>query len=54
MHAVHFNVLHGKIEYINGKPLGVLLIDTIGNKEEIQKTIDYLKTRAQSVEVIHG
>jgi D-methionine transport system ATP-binding protein len=53
-HAVHFNVLHGKIEYINGKPLGVLLIDTMGDKEEIQKTIDYLKTRAQSVEVIHG
>jgi D-methionine transport system ATP-binding protein len=53
-HAVHFNVLHGKIEYINGKPLGVLLIDTIGDKEEIQKAIDYLKTRAESVEVIHG
>jgi D-methionine transport system ATP-binding protein len=51
---IHFNVLHGKIEYINDKPLGVLLLDTTGDKGEIAKSIDYMKTRTASVEVLHG
>jgi D-methionine transport system ATP-binding protein len=53
-HAVRFNVLHGKIEYINGRPLGVLLLDATGDKEELLKSVEYLKTRTASVEVLHG
>jgi D-methionine transport system ATP-binding protein len=53
-HAVRFNVLHGKIEYINGRPLGVLLLDATGDNEELLKSVEYLKTRTASVEVLHG
>lgn len=50
--GVGINVLHGKIEYINEQPLGVLVINIIGDKGKIQEVLSYLKTRAASVEVL--
>lgn len=51
---VRFNVLHGKIEYINGQPLGVLILEITGEAEEIEQVISYLKTRTALTEVLHG
>jgi D-methionine transport system ATP-binding protein len=51
---VQFNVLHGKIEYIDGQPLGVFLVDAIGESGETACVIDYLKGRTASTEVLNG
>jgi D-methionine transport system ATP-binding protein len=50
--AVGLNVLHGKIEYIGGQPLGIMLLDVTGGSEAVAESIEYLKTRTASVEVI--
>jgi D-methionine transport system ATP-binding protein len=50
--AVSVNVLHGKIEYIGGQPLGVVLLDVTGEREAVAGSIDYLKARTASVQVI--
>ncbi|MBF0594108.1 MAG: methionine ABC transporter ATP-binding protein [Candidatus Omnitrophica bacterium] len=52
--GVGINVLHGKIEYINDQPLGVLILNITGNEQGVGQTIEYLRTRTASVEVIHG
>lgn len=49
--AVKLNILHGKIEYIGGQPLGVLLVNAVGEPEEINKTIAYIESRVDRVEV---
>jgi D-methionine transport system ATP-binding protein len=51
--GVGINVLHGKIEYIDGQPLGVLVLNVIGDEEKINKTIAYLRRRTASVELVH-
>jgi D-methionine transport system ATP-binding protein len=53
---VDINILHGKIEYINEIPLGILIVN-IKNKNErqnIDDIIKYLNTRITSVEVLNG
>ena len=52
--SVGINVLHGKIEYINEQPLGVLILNITGDTQGVGRTIEYLRTRTASVEVIHG
>jgi D-methionine transport system ATP-binding protein len=52
--AVNFNVLHGKIEYIDGQPLGVFLLDVTGETTEIMRVTEYLKSRTAATEVLHG
>jgi D-methionine transport system ATP-binding protein len=51
--GVGINVLHGKIEYIDDQPLGVLILNVIGDEEKINKTMAYLRTRTASVELVH-
>ncbi|ERN52588.1 methionine ABC transporter ATP-binding protein [Alkalihalophilus marmarensis] len=46
------NILHGKIEYIKEVPLGVFIMELIGDQEEIDKVISYLDEKAVGVEVI--
>ena len=41
------SIIHGKIDYIDGKPLGSLLIDIIGDDKEIEKTRAYIEKNAQ-------
>lgn len=41
------SIIHGKIDYIDGKPLGSLLIDIIGDDEEIEKTRAYIEKNAE-------
>ena len=46
------NILHGKIEYIQNTPLGILIIELTGDTSEIQIALDYIKNRTSYVEVI--
>ena len=40
------SIIHGKIDYIDGKPLGSLLIDIIGDDQEIKNTRAYIEKNA--------
>ncbi|WP_110111683.1 methionine ABC transporter ATP-binding protein [Bacillus sp. CGMCC 1.16541] len=46
------NILHGKIEYIQSVPLGVFIMELIGQPDEIEKAIHYLHERTHDLEVI--
>lgn len=49
---VHISVIHGKIDYIGGKPLGSLIINIIGEKEEIAKAKEFIKENSFQTERI--
>lgn len=51
---VKLNILHGKIEYINDQPLGILLVNAIGEQADVDQAIDYIRTKVDQVEVYHG
>ena len=51
-YQVKANILHGKIEYIQNTPLGILIIELTGDTSEIQIALDYIKNRTSYVEVI--
>lgn len=42
---VHFNILHGKIEYISSKPLGILFVNFSGAEKDISNVISELEKR---------
>jgi D-methionine transport system ATP-binding protein len=46
------NILHGKIEYIQGTPLGIFIMELTGNPDEVQRAIEYIKVRTNSLEVV--
>jgi len=48
------NILHGKIEYIDGKPIGILIITVSGKKSEINNIINFFSKNKLDVEVLHG
>ena len=52
-YAVDVNILHGKIEYINDKPFGILIVQLIGAQEELEKSLDYLRKNTYRTEVIN-
>lgn len=52
-YAVDINILHGRIEYINNQPLGVLLININGENNAVENIIHYLKENTAATEVIH-
>lgn len=43
---VDISIIHGKIDYIGGKPLGSLLINVIGEKDEIVKAKKFIRENA--------
>ncbi|MGE6377566.1 methionine ABC transporter ATP-binding protein [Peribacillus muralis] len=51
-YSVKGNILHGKIEYIQDVPLGVLIIELNGEAAEIHSAVTYIKDRSSSVEVL--
>jgi D-methionine transport system ATP-binding protein len=51
---VQGNFLHGTIEYIQEQPLGIFIMELLGQTEDIQKAIAYIETRGAHVEVIHN
>jgi D-methionine transport system ATP-binding protein len=46
------NILHGKIEYIQEMPLGIFVMELIGEPEEIERAINYISQRTNGLEVI--
>jgi len=52
--TVNINIIHGKIEYIAGLPIGILILNLRGKKNEINEVIEYLKKRTAVTEVIYG
>jgi len=51
---VQGNFLHGTIEYIQEQPLGIFIMELLGQTEDIQKAIAYIETRGAHVEVLHN
>jgi D-methionine transport system ATP-binding protein len=49
---VTITILHGKIEYISGKPIGILVIGIDGSELSIEKSIIYLKENVAELELI--
>jgi D-methionine transport system ATP-binding protein len=52
--GVSFNILLGKIEYIDDKPLGILIVEASCGREELDPVIEYLGHRGVAVELIRG
>lgn len=49
------NFLHGSIEYIQEEPLGFFIMELKGEKSEVDKALQYIRSRAAQVEVLnHG
>jgi D-methionine transport system ATP-binding protein len=51
---VEINVLHGRIEYIGGQPLGIFLLHLAGTKPKREQVVAYLKQHTASAEVMHA
>ena len=48
---IRYNILHGKIEYIGGKPLGILYVNIIGDEESVKNAINALREKVEKLEV---
>jgi D-methionine transport system ATP-binding protein len=46
------NILHGKIEYIQETPLGIFIMELIGEEAEVKRAITYIKDRIENLEVV--
>ncbi|WP_054739285.1 methionine ABC transporter ATP-binding protein [Cellulosilyticum ruminicola] len=51
-YEVVLNILHGRIEYITEKPIGVLVVSIIGEAHQIDKALEYIKANTEGIEVI--
>ncbi len=49
---VQANILHGKIEYIQERPLGMFILQLQGEKQERQRALEYLRQATAETEVI--
>lgn len=49
---VDISIIHGKIDYIAGKPIGTLIVNISGDKDEIVKSKAYIKENVISTERI--
>lgn len=50
--GVHLNILHGRIEYIGGNPIGVLVVSLEGDEARVAQALERLRERVARVEVI--
>lgn len=46
---VVLNILHGKIEYIQGKPIGILLVTVEGSPEECNKARQFISENVEEI-----
>ena len=49
---VGINILHGRIEYINGRPLGILVVSLDGSADQIELATSYIESLTSELEVI--
>ena len=52
-YGVDVNILHGKIEYIDDKPFGILIVQLIGRKDNLDNSLDYLSKNTYRTEVLN-
>lgn len=50
---IYINIIHGKIEYISGKPYGLLLVNITGEENEKLLAINYIKENVAEVEEVY-
>ena len=48
-YKVSTNILHGNIEYIQDKPIGILVISINGKDQDVSSAIDYLENTIETV-----
>lgn len=51
---VSVNILHGQITYIQDQPLGTLIVEITGIKEEIDKALAYIRECTSQLEVLQN
>ncbi len=51
---INLNILHGKIEYILGQPIGILVVHLEGDSKNITAAESYLNTRVADLEVLNA
>ncbi|MCM1507692.1 MAG: ATP-binding cassette domain-containing protein [Ruminococcus flavefaciens] len=51
---VRYNIIHGKIEYIDSKPLGILYVNIVGEDKNIKLAVTALKNKTFSTEVVYN
>ena len=49
---VRYNILHGRIEYIGSKPLGILYVNITGEASDVAQAVSKLRESVYSTEVI--
>ena len=55
LYPVRINILHGRIEYIDDRPIGILIVSLEGDTEPLAQTLHHLKTQVAKLEVLrHG
>ena len=52
--GVAFNILVGRIEYIEGKPLGILYVNPVGDSEHVNQALEYMREVVKEVEVVRS
>ncbi|UOY93985.1 methionine ABC transporter ATP-binding protein [Ectobacillus sp. JY-23] len=50
---VQGNILHGKIEYIQETPLGIFVMELIGDASEVRQAIAYITAKTKRLEVMY-
>lgn len=49
---VYANILHGKIEYIGGKPIGAFVVSIFGEERKVAEAIAYIAGRTAQIELL--
>ena len=49
---VVLNILHGKIEYIQQKPIGILVVSIEGTTQAVHKALEYIRENVEEIEVL--
>jgi D-methionine transport system ATP-binding protein len=51
-HQVHINILHGRIEYIDDRPIGILIVSLDGTDSQVGQALEYLRAKVARLEEI--
>jgi D-methionine transport system ATP-binding protein len=49
---VVLNILHGKIEYIQNKPIGILVVSIEGSEQALQEALSYIRANVEEIEIL--
>jgi D-methionine transport system ATP-binding protein len=52
--GVAVNILHGKIEYIGDRAIGLLVVSLTGDAAPVAEAVAHIRANTERVEVLHG